>query len=60
MDILEKPLLSSSVILRREVVLFESPEIEIIPAEYDSNVFDSLKELVEDVNLYGYYGVSGY
>jgi len=41
---------------KAEVVLFESPEIEIIPAEYDSNIFDSMTELVEDVNLYGYYG----
>lgn len=41
---------------KAEVVLFESPEIEIIPAEYDSNVFTSMDKLVEDVNLYGYYG----
>ena len=41
---------------KAEVVLFESPEIEIIPAEYDSNVFNSMEELVDDVNLYGYYG----
>ena len=39
-----------------EVVLYESPEIEIIPANYDSNTFNSLKGLVDDVNLYGYYG----
>ena len=41
---------------KAEVTLFESPELEIIPAEYDSNVFNSVKALVDDVNLYGYYG----
>ncbi len=39
-----------------EVVLYESPELEILPAEYDSAVFRSLDELAHDVNLYGYYG----
>lgn len=38
------------------VVLYETPEIEILPADYDSNVFDSISELSEDVELYGYYG----
>jgi glucuronokinase len=38
------------------VILYESPEIEILPADYDSNVFDSISELSEDVELYGYYG----
>jgi glucuronokinase len=38
------------------VVLYETPEIEILPADYDSNVFDSIAELSEDVELYGYYG----
>ncbi len=38
------------------VVLYETPEIEILPAHYDSNVFDSISELSEDVELYGYYG----
>ena len=41
---------------KAEVVLFESPELEIIPANYDSNIFNSISELVDDVNLYGYYG----
>jgi glucuronokinase len=38
------------------VVLYETPELEILPADYDSNVFDSIAELNEDVELYGYYG----
>jgi len=38
------------------VVLYETPEIEILPAHYDSNVFDSISDLSEDVELYGYYG----
>jgi glucuronokinase len=38
------------------VVLYETPELEILPADYDSNVFDSIYELSEDVELYGYYG----
>ncbi len=38
------------------VVLYETPEIEILPADYDSNVFHSISELSEDVELFGYYG----
>jgi glucuronokinase len=38
------------------VALYETPEIEILPADYDSNVFYSISELSEDVDLYGYYG----
>jgi glucuronokinase len=38
------------------VTLYESPELEILPADYDSNVFDSIRELSEDVAFYGYYG----
>ena len=38
------------------VILYETPEIEILPDDYDSNVFDSISELSEDVELYGYYG----
>ncbi len=41
---------------KAEVILFESPELEIIPADYDSNVFNDMNALVDDVNLYGYYG----
>ncbi len=39
-----------------EVTLFETPELEILPAKYDTNVFGSIRELTEDVKLYGYYG----
>jgi len=39
-----------------EVILYETPEIEILPADYDSNVFDSISELSDDVELFGYYG----
>ncbi len=39
-----------------DVTLYETPEIEILPADYDSNVFDSIAELSEDVELFGYYG----
>ncbi|KPK80600.1 MAG: GHMP kinase [Bacteroides sp. SM23_62_1] len=39
-----------------EVTLFETPELEIVPAEYDTNVFDSIDDLARDVKLYGYYG----
>jgi len=39
-----------------EVMLWETPELEILPAEYDSNVFNSISELAHDVELYGYYG----
>ena len=41
---------------KAEVILYESPELEILPAEYDSAVFSSMKALVDDVKLYGYYG----
>ncbi len=41
---------------KAQVVLYESPELEILPAEYDSAVFSSMKALVDDVKLYGYYG----
>jgi glucuronokinase len=39
-----------------EVTLYETPELEILPAEYDSNVFRTIKDLADDVRLYGYYG----
>lgn len=39
-----------------EVVLYETPELEIMPQERDRSVFKSLKGLYEDVNMYGYYG----
>jgi glucuronokinase len=39
-----------------EVILYESPELEILPQERDRSVFRSVKGLYEDVKLYGYYG----
>lgn len=41
---------------KAEITLFQSPELEIIPAEYDSNVFSGMKALFNDVHSYGYYG----
>jgi len=38
------------------VTLYETPELELLPAEYDSNVFSGIRDLAEDVKLYGYYG----
>ncbi len=39
-----------------EVIMYESPELEIIPQERDRSVFRSVRALYEDVKLYGYYG----
>ncbi len=39
-----------------EVVLYHTPKLEIIWSTRDQSSFDSLRELVDDVNLYGYYG----
>ena len=39
-----------------EVVLFESPELEIDSSEKDESCFDNIDALVNDVNLHGYYG----
>ncbi|HUT29927.1 MAG TPA: hypothetical protein VMX13_09055 [Sedimentisphaerales bacterium] len=41
---------------RAEVVLYETPELEILPSEKDQSGFDSLGDLVRDVKLHGYYG----
>ena len=41
---------------RAEVVLYETPELEILSSEKDRSVFDSLTGLVKDVRLHGYYG----
>jgi glucuronokinase len=38
------------------VVLYETPELEILPSEKDRSRFDSPGELVRDVRLHGYYG----
>jgi glucuronokinase len=39
-----------------KVLLYETPELEILPNNKDSSVFSSLQELVNDVHLHGYYG----
>ncbi|MCP4451766.1 MAG: GHMP kinase [Planctomycetes bacterium] len=39
-----------------EVVLYESPELEILPCEKDQSCFTSVQALVQDVELHGYYG----
>ena len=41
---------------RAEVILYESPELEIIPSEFDTAVFPSMKSIAAHVGLYGYYG----
>lgn len=38
------------------VILYESPELEIIPTERDGSTFQSIDALMEDVRLFGYYG----
>ncbi len=39
-----------------QVILYESPELEILPSEKDHSRFASTVELVRDVKLHGYYG----
>jgi len=39
-----------------EVVLYETPELEILPHTRDHSRFKDIKTLVEDVRLFGYYG----
>lgn len=41
---------------RAEVVLYETPELEILPSQKDGSRFDSIAALVKDVRLHGYYG----
>lgn len=41
---------------RAEVVLYETPELEILPSTRDHSRFDSLEALARDVGLFGYYG----
>ncbi len=38
------------------VVLYEWEELEIVPSQEDHSRFSSLEELVQDVELHGYYG----
>ena len=39
-----------------EVVLYETPELEILPSLKDHSKFNSIEALVDDVVLHGYYG----
>lgn len=39
-----------------EVILYESPELEILPCQKDQSCFASVQDLVKDVELHGYYG----
>ncbi len=39
-----------------KVQLYQTPELEIKPQRLDGTNFNSIKELVDDVNLAGYYG----
>ena len=38
------------------VMLYESPELEIVPTRRDGSVFKGIDALYEDVQLFGYYG----
>lgn len=39
-----------------EVTLYEWDQIEVVPSQEDNSRFRSMRELVEDVQLHGYYG----
>ncbi|MBA7569681.1 hypothetical protein ES708_11422 [subsurface metagenome] len=39
-----------------DITLFQTPELEIQPEQLDLTSFNSIEELVKDVNLHGYYG----
>lgn len=39
-----------------EVILYETPELEILPSYKDHSRFASITDLVTDVRLHGYYG----
>jgi glucuronokinase len=41
---------------RAEIMLYETPELAILPSIRDGSVFASLESLAEDVRLYGHYG----
>ena len=41
---------------RAEVVLYETPELEILSSEKDRSCFNGITGLVRDVRLHGYYG----
>lgn len=39
-----------------KVSLYEHPEVEIVPSMRDRSTYASIRDLVEDVQVYGYYG----
>ncbi|MBX7258124.1 MAG: GHMP kinase [Candidatus Hydrogenedentes bacterium] len=39
-----------------KVSLYEHPEVEIVPSMRDRSVYRSIRDLVDDVRAYGYYG----
>ena len=39
-----------------EVTMYQTPDLEILPNERDHSYFKSLHDLVQDVNIHGYYG----
>jgi len=39
-----------------ETVLYETPELAILPSPRDGSVFSGIRHLLEDVKQYGYYG----
>ena len=39
-----------------EIVLYETPELEILPAKRDHSVFSGIGALAQDVRQFGYYG----
>ncbi len=39
-----------------EVILYETPELDILPSEKDRSRFKSIEGLARDVKLHGYYG----
>jgi len=41
---------------RAKVVLYDWPEIEVLPSQEDHSRFRSARDLVHDVELHGYYG----
>lgn len=41
---------------RAEVVLYETPELEILPSQKDHSCFNNIADIVRDVRLHGYYG----
>ena len=39
-----------------DITLYETPELELLPARRDGNVFKDMEALAEDIRSYGYYG----